>query len=87
MSASVAALLVAFELAALGSRQRWLRRDRTGLDDRCGGCSLEPGEAFTDLDELDSEYVAFGLEAVAFDGEFGVAGLDPAHPLSATPRR
>ena len=77
MSAAVAALL-AFLLAALRPRQRWQRSDRTGLDGRCGGCLLESGEAFTDLDELDSESVTFGLEAVAFDCQLSVAGLDPA---------
>ena len=77
MSAAVAVLL-AFLLATLGPRQRRWRSDSAGLDDRCGGCLLESGEAFTDLDELDRESVAFGLEAVAFDGQFGVVGLDPA---------
>jgi hypothetical protein len=84
MSAAVAALL-AFLLATLRPRQRWQRSDRTGLDDRCGGCSLQSCEAFTDLadlDELDSESVTFGLEAVAFDCQFGVVGLDPAPSVS-----
>ena len=81
MSAAVAtvlALLLALLLATLGSRQLWWRRDWAGLDDRCGGCSLESGEAFADLDELDRESVTFGLEAFAFDGQLGVVGLDPA---------
>ena len=80
MSAAVAALL-AFLLAALGPRQRRWRSDSAGFDDRCGGCLLESCEAFTDLDELDSESVTFGLEAVAFDCQLGVVGLDPAPPV------
>jgi hypothetical protein len=80
MSAAVAALL-AFLLATLGPRQRRWRSDSAGFDDWCGGCSLQPCEAFTDLDELDSESVTFGLETVAFDCQFGVAGLDPAPPV------
>ena len=77
MSAAVAALL-AFLLATLGPRQRRWRSDSAGFDGRCGGCLLESCEAFTDFDELDSESVTFGLEAVAFGCQFGVVGLDPA---------
>ena len=76
MSAAVATVL-ALLLATLGPRQRRWRSDWAGLDDRCGGCSLESGAPFTDLDELNSENVTFGLEAVAIDCQLSVAGLDP----------
>ena len=51
------------------------------LDSRPDGEALKACEPFTGLDELDSECVAFGLEAVAFGCQFGVVGLDPAQSV------